>query len=62
MFEKVTKKMIEECAVELEFYDNNKHFSWEKKKVMVCLSYKALEKLNKESNKSNLVNNLILAN
>ena len=45
MYEKVTKQMIEECTRDLQFYDENGHFSWEKKKVLVSLSYKSLEKL-----------------
>lgn len=62
MFEKVTKKMIEECAEYLEFYDNHGHFPWEKKNVLFSVSYKAIEKLNNQNNKSQIVDNLILNN
>lgn len=45
MFEKVTKEMIERCVKELEFYDEHGHFSYEKKKISVSLSYGVLAKL-----------------
>jgi hypothetical protein len=45
MFEKVTNKMIMECADDLKFYDEHGHFPFEKKKVMITLSYASIEKL-----------------
>jgi hypothetical protein len=45
MFKKVDKGMIERCIKNLEFYDIHGHFPFEKKKIMVCLSYASLNKL-----------------
>jgi hypothetical protein len=59
MFKKVNKKMIERCVKDLEFYDINGHFPWERKKIMITLSYESLEKL-KDKNKSREIEKYIL--
>jgi hypothetical protein len=45
MFKKVTKKMIKRCTDDLEFYDKHGHFPYEKKKILINISYACLEKL-----------------
>jgi hypothetical protein len=58
MFKKVNKEMIKRCTDALEFYDEHGHLPWEKKKILVSISYLSLEKLGK--NKSSKIDNLIL--
>ncbi len=45
MYEKITNQLIKESTDELQFYDEKGYFSWDKKNVMVSLSYATLEKL-----------------
>lgn len=59
MFEKITNKTIKECTDSLDFYDENGRFPWDRKRVSLTLSYKAIEKLQQTKNKSNFVDNLI---
>ncbi|MFA5724389.1 MAG: hypothetical protein WC979_09105 [Candidatus Pacearchaeota archaeon] len=61
MFKKVDKEMIERCVKALEFYDEHGHLPYEKKKILVSVSYESLEKL-KGKNKSKEIDNLILKN
>jgi len=58
MFKKVTKKMIEESVRNLEFYDLHGHFPYEKKKIMINISYASLIKL-EGKNRSKEIENLI---
>jgi len=60
MFKKVTKEMIERCVKDLEFYDQHGNFPWEKKKILVNISYESIEKL-KDKNKSQEIERCILS-
>jgi len=50
--------MIERCVGYLEFYDKFGHLPFEKKKVVITLSYESIEKL-KGKNRSAEIENLI---
>lgn len=54
----IDEETMEMCRA-LEYYDINKHFPWEKKKIIISLSYNCIEKL-KGKNKSKIINDLIL--
>jgi len=58
MFKKIDKEMIKECVKDFEFYDNNGHFPWEKKKISITISYNSLSRL-KENNKSKEIESII---
>ncbi|NOZ47396.1 MAG: hypothetical protein GXO79_11530 [Chlorobi bacterium] len=58
MYEKVTKELIKECTDDLEYYDNNGHFPFDKKPVLVTLSYASIDKL-KGLNRSKEIDKLI---
>lgn len=52
--------MIEESQKDFEFYDNNGHFPWERKKVLIVLSYKSL-KILEGKNKGREIDNLLIS-
>ncbi len=54
MYEKITPKFVRECTDALEFYDENNCLPWEKKKVTITLSAKAIKNL-EGKNKSQAV-------
>lgn len=53
----IDEETMEICKA-LEFYDEHQHFPWDKKKVLVSLTYEAIEKL--KDNRSEQINELIL--
>ena len=53
---KIDKETMEICNA-LEYYDKYRHFPWEKKKVIITISYENLDKL--KGNRSKIINDLI---
>ena len=58
----ITEEMIKNINEDLEFYDKNKFFPFQKKRIDFTISRESLIKLEKVENKSQFVDNLILNN
>ena len=55
----IDEETMEICRA-LEFYDEHRHFPPKKKKVLLNLSYKAIELLKDKKNKSKFVDEIII--
>lgn len=55
----IDDETMEMCRA-LEFYDEHRHFPFEKKKVMVSISYKTADKLKEKSKQLNKPVSLIV--
>ncbi len=60
MVQEKINKQIERMIEAMQFYDKYGYFPFEKRRVNLTLSGRAIEKLNKQQNKSSFVDRIIL--
>ena len=61
MNKQIVEKDIKEMCDNLKYYDENGHFPWEKKKILITIDYSLYEKLKREKiNISKAVQNSLI--
>lgn len=62
MYEKITKRLIDDACSDLEFYDRHGFLPKRKKKITLTIDNDIYMKIKLKKNKSNFINNILKEN